>query len=141
MKAMKTIKGAEQIIFVGQPAALRSKSPAGNFAVVFEDDGEIGNFYALDLSHEEDPLLDTLNVYFAEEIGDRDIPCEARIVWSSDGKKALFGINLYPHAIFDFEARRGYCRTNYPEPNPAWTQFNHAWDEAALDLFREKKQT
>lgn len=133
-----TIKGAEQVIYVGQPTAIRSKSPTSNYAVVFEDDGEAGNFYALDLSNEADPLLDTLNVYFTEEIADQDIPCEARIVWSSDGMKALFGINLYPHAVFDFEARRGYCRTNYPPPNPAWTQYGHEWEEPALNLFREK---
>lgn len=135
---MPTIRGAEQVFYMGRPTAIRSKSPRGRYAVVFEDDGEIGNFYALDLENEANPLLDALTVYYVEEMADRDIPCEGRIVWSSDGMKALFGINLFPHAIFDFEAHRGYCRSTMPDPNPAWTHYGHDWEEGALAMFKDK---
>lgn len=52
-------------------------------------------------------------------------------------KAGLF-INRYPHAIFDFTAKRGYCRTNFPPPSKEWSSFyeNHEWDDNAVDLLR-----
>ena len=37
----------------GKPTVVDSASPAGCWAAVFEDDGETGYLYALDLSAEE----------------------------------------------------------------------------------------
>jgi hypothetical protein len=58
------------------------------------------------------------------------------LVWSSDGLKAALLVNNYPHAIFDFEVRRGYCRTGFPPADPKWTDFDHSWDDRAVDLLK-----
>lgn len=59
-----------------------------------------------------------------------------QLAWSADGLKAAVLINGWPHAVFDFEGRRGYCRTGFPPPNPNWTGHDHAWDDRAVELFR-----
>jgi hypothetical protein len=64
-------------------------------------------------------------------------------VWSEDGAKCALLINDYPHAAFDFAAKRGYCRTNFPNfPNKverSWSESDHSWsDEAVVWLGLEK---
>jgi hypothetical protein len=93
--------------------------------------------YALDTSRVDDPIVDAMHIYNASVVTDKHLPSKAQIVWSQDGLKAALLINRYPHAIFDFAAKRGYCRTGFPVPAPdKWTKFGHEWDENALDLFR-----
>ena len=41
---------------VGRAVVAQGKSPSANFAAVFEDDGQTGYFYALDLSSEIQPI-------------------------------------------------------------------------------------
>jgi hypothetical protein len=70
-------------------------------------------------------------------VTDRHLPSKVELVWSEDDKKAALLINRYPHAIFDFEAKRGYCRTGFPEPSKdGWTQYSHEWDDIAENLFK-----
>ena len=126
----------QETLHVGQAAAYKSVSPKASFAVVFEDDGDTGYLYALDTTRTEQPILDTLHIYNVANVTDRSKPSTLQVAWSDDGLKAVAVINRYPHAVFDFEAQRGYCRTNFPPPDTAWTRHSHEWDDAALQLFR-----
>ena len=96
---------------------------------MFEDDGETGYFYGLDPSRGEQPILDALLVYNVEAVSDRDRPSTLQVAWSTSGEQAALLINSFPHAVFDFAARRGYCRSGFPPPL-------HEWHEEVLDLFR-----
>lgn len=128
---------AEQMLKVGQETFVDSASPAEPFAVAFEDDGTTGSFYALDLgTRGKPPILDALHIYSVADVADRDIPSTVQIAWSADGFKAILIINDYAHAVFDLEARRGYCRTGLPPPDTRWTKYDHAWADSALELFK-----
>jgi hypothetical protein len=127
---------AEATIKVGEPVTVEGPSPRSTFGVVFEDDGEAGYLYGVDFAREGNPILDAMHIYNVEQVTDREKPSLVKLVWSGDGLKAALLINNYPHAIFDFDARRGYCRTGFPPADPSWTQFDHSWDDAALVLFR-----
>lgn len=127
---------AEAMLIVGEPLTVEGPSPSSNFGIVFEDDGETGYLYGLDFSREENPILDALCIYNVEAVADRDKPSKVQLIWSSDGLKAALLINRYPHAVLDFEARRGYCRTGFPPADPKWTKFDHSWDDSAIELFR-----
>jgi hypothetical protein len=128
---------AEQEIRVGQATVIEGTSPTPPFAVVFEDDGKTGYFYALDTSRANDSIVDAMQIYNVASVTDKNLPSKVQIVWSQDDKKAALLINLHPHAIFDFAAQRGYCRTGFPPPaKTGWTQHNHVWDEKAEEFFR-----
>ncbi|WP_240996663.1 DUF2251 domain-containing protein, partial [Pseudomonas viridiflava] len=52
---------------------------------------------------------------------------------SLDHGKAVLLVNDYPHAIVDFQAKQGYCRTGFPPPaDNGWSVAGHEWDDAAL---------
>ena len=122
--------------YPGQEAYLDSKSAVNSFAVVFEDDGTTGYFYALDTANEGQMILDAVHIYDAENVTDRDRSSIAQIIWSASGEQAALLINVYPHAVFDFAAKRGYCRTGFPPPSPKWSSESHEWDDAALNFFK-----
>ena len=128
---------AEQEIRVGEPTFIDAASPSMPFAVIFEDNGETGYFYALDKTRTDNPIVDALHIYNVVSVTDKHLSSKIELVWSSDDKKAALLINRYPHAIFDFEAKRGYCRTGFPPPSKGgWTDFSHKWDDKAEELFR-----
>ena len=128
---------AEHEIRVGQPCVVEGASPTPPFVVMFEDDGTTGYLYALDMSRDGNPVVDALQIYNVAQVTDRDRPSKVELVWSQDDKKAALLINRYPHAIFDFEGRRGYCRTGFPPPaKDGWTQQGHEWDNKAEELFK-----
>ena len=128
---------AQQDIRVGEPSVVEGVSPTLPLAVVFEDDGDTGYFYALDKSRPDNPIVDSLHIYNVASVSDKNLPSTVQIVWSQDGKKAALLINRYPHAIFDFEACRGYCRTGFPPPaKDGWTKHGHEWNNKAEELFR-----
>jgi hypothetical protein len=104
----------------GDKAFLESKSPAGRYEVVFEDDGTTGYFYALDLSHGGNPIVDTVHVYNVALVTDRDKFSVFKVAWSLDGRQAVLIINDHVHAVFDFATRWGYCRTGFPPPAGGW---------------------
>jgi hypothetical protein len=126
---------AETTFTVGTETVLESGSPNNNFMVVFEDDGNAGYLYGLDRKREGSPILDVLFIYTVANVTDKHMSSEAQIVWSGDGIKALLMINGYPHAAFDFEAKRGYCRANFPPPDTKWTKYSHEWSDDVLSLF------
>lgn len=127
---------AEATITVGEPIAVEGPSPGSAFGVVFEDDGDTGYLYGLDFARKGNPIVDALHIYNVDQVTDRDKPSLVQLVWSSDGLKAALLINGYPHAVFDFDARRGYCRSGFPPADANWTDFDHSWDDCAVELFR-----
>jgi hypothetical protein len=123
----------EQLLNVGKSSLIEGPSPMTELSAVFEDDGEAGYFYALDTSILDNQIVDALYIYNVENVADRRNQSTVQIVWSEDGRKAALLINGYTHAIFDFEEKRGYCRTGFPEPSESWS--GHSWDDKALELF------
>ena len=128
---------AEQQLLVGTPLVVEGAAPEGRYVAVFEDDGDTGYFYALDPSSEGNSIQDALHIYNVASVTDRVVPSLVKIAWSVDSLKAILLINGYPHAVFDFESQRGYCRSGFPPPSPssAWARYNHEWSESAVELF------
>jgi hypothetical protein len=127
---------AEEKITVGKSIVVEGPSPVTHFGVVFEDDGSTGYFYGLDLSVRDNPILDAMHIYNVNQVIDREKPSIVKLAWSQDGLKAILIINDYPHAVFDFQDKRGYCRSGFPPANKNWTRYDHSWDDRALDLFK-----
>jgi hypothetical protein len=129
---------AEKEFFVGSPIVLEGRAPCGPFAAVFEDDGDTGFFYALNASLEGNPFQDAVHIYNVANVSEPDKPARAAIGWSIDNRKVVLLINDYPHAIFDFDGKQGYCRSGFPPSNPYgdWSLGGHTWLEAAVDLFK-----
>jgi len=134
---MPIIVTAEQEIFVGRETVIEGTAPSGRFVTVFEDDGTTGYFYALDALAEENRIQDAVHIYNVHNVTDRMKPSIVKIGWSKDSQKAVLLINNYPHAVFDFSARRGLCRTGFPPAaqHGAWSASGHRWDNSVLDLF------
>jgi hypothetical protein len=124
-----------ETITIGNPITLECPSPKTSFAVVFEDDGETGYFYGLNFENTEQPILDALHIYNVKDVVDKDVALKVEIVWSEDGLKSCLQLNSFPHAIFDFEARKAFCRTNFPPPDRKFTK-SHKWKDEALELFK-----
>jgi hypothetical protein len=127
-----------QTLKVGQPLVVDADSPAGRYAVVFEDDGDTGSFYAVDTDVEDgNPVQDALLVYVAADVLDADEASTLEVGWSEDGLKALLLINDVPHAAFDFEKRQGWCVLGLPAVavNKAWSTASREWDEDVEALF------
>ncbi|WP_032093467.1 MULTISPECIES: DUF2251 domain-containing protein [Pasteurellaceae] len=96
-----------------------------HLVVIFEDDGETGYFYAMDLHQREQPVVDSLFVYSVQDIEAHSLhePRKLQIAWSEDGYKAFLLINGYPHAVFDFSGFVGYNHSKFPPPElgSMWT--------------------
>ena len=130
---------AEELHSIGAPAVVPSESPSEDFGVVFEDDGQTGYFYALDLSSGGQAIVDATHIYNVQQVQDRDRPSSVKIGWSTNGWSAVLLINDYPHAVFDFQGQRGYCRSGFPQSSigSLWPRSAHTWSDQALNLFSE----
>jgi len=120
----------------GDEFLVGSQSEDGRAAVVFEADGETAYFYACAFLN--GPILDALHVYNVAAVEDRDRQSEYKVGWSASGRHAILMINGYPHAVFDFDRQRGWCRSGFP-PAPGdgrWSREGHAWDDSCLGSFR-----
>ncbi|MDD0987056.1 DUF2251 domain-containing protein [Pseudomonas shahriarae] len=127
---------AESELHVGQNSVTEAPAEEGSYVVVFEDDEDTGYFYALDTAAESNPIQDALHIYNVADVSDKHKPSSLKIGWSVDHSKAVLLINDYPHAIFDFTAKQGYCRTGFPShTGNGWSEHGHDWDDAALELF------
>ena len=124
-----------ETIIIGTPITLECPSPKTSFAVVFEDDGETGYFYGLDVENKKQPVLDSLHIYNVKDVLDPNVSVKVEISWSEDGLKSRLAINDFPHAVFDFESRKAYCRANQPRPDRRFTN-SHKWSEDALEPFK-----
>ncbi|MDG6882081.1 Uncharacterized protein conserved in bacteria [Phocoenobacter uteri] len=94
-----------------------------NLVVIFEDDGETGYFYALDLKNVGQPVVDSLHIYNVDATKEREQPRKLQICWDETGYQAYLLVNDYPHASFDFSGLVGYNHNKFPEPQPEtmWT--------------------
>lgn len=128
-------KAIEAQLVVGKAIVVECPSPTGGLGAVFEDDGETGYFYALDFAAGDNPIQEAMSIYDVAQVVDRQKPSSLVIRWSKDGRRVGLWINGHPHAVFDFVAKRGYSRTNFPAPGK-WKGHDFAWDDAALDFFR-----
>lgn len=128
--------GLERQIEVGENIVLDSVSPTTPYGVVFEDDGETGYLYGLDLSQDGQKIVDALQIYNVKSVVDRYKPSRIRIIWSGDGVKSALYVNDVAHAVFDFNARRGWCRSGFPQPKGDWSAVGHEWDDRVMDLFK-----
>lgn len=130
----------QRSISIGVKTSISSTSPSREFRVVFEDDGEAAYFYALNAPLQDRKILDLMNIYTVDQMSDLLMPCTVQIVWAKDGLRVLLAIDDYPHAVFDFRERRGYCRTNYPNvppiENESWQLDDHSWSESIIEVFR-----
>ena len=126
----------EQTFLPGDKTFAAEDAPGSQYSAFFEDDGETGYFYAVDLKRSDNMILDAVQIYNVESVLDRDRSSTLSIVWSGDGLKCALLINSYPHAAFDFAAQRGFCRTNFPNfPESTvhgWTSSDHRWSDDAV---------
>jgi len=121
----------------GNAATFLGFSPDGRYTAVFEDDGESGYFYSIDRSRGAATIQDALHIYDARVFAADRSHLELKIAWSTDGCAAALFIDGEAHAVFDFDARRGYCRSGQPHP-PAgarWSPSGHDWNGTALKAF------
>jgi hypothetical protein len=127
-------------------AFLSVNSPTVPWTVVFEDEGIAGYFYACDRSQttQEDSILDAMLIYNVASLKDSAGPEKsgerlAAVEWSRDGLQAVLYLDGTPQALFDFAARTGHCRLNFPnfmqQQGDTWQKSTHAWSDAALQDF------
>lgn len=90
-------------------------SPNERYGAFFEDDGETGYFYAVDLQRTEDPIVDAVHIYNTADVVDRNWPSSLTIIWSEDGMRCALLINGSPHGAFDFEARARLLPDQLPQ--------------------------
>lgn len=96
-----------------------------------------GYFYALDESGDGNKIQDALHIYNVEDITDGHIPSDVKIGWSEDSQKCVLLINGYPHGVFDFSSKNGYCRSGFPPPiSKDWSVSGHDWTDAVDNFFR-----
>jgi hypothetical protein len=114
----------------------------GSYSAFFEDDGDTGYFYAYDRALADAPILDAVFIYNVKDVKDRERASELMIYWSNTHDKCALVINGYAHAAFDFVARRGFCRTNFPNfeksPTSPGPQEDHNWSDDAVDWLYER---
>jgi hypothetical protein len=123
-----------EMLIVGTPIVIVQDSPNGRFSAFFEDEGKTGYFYAVDPA-QADRIVDAVHIYNVGNVVDRSKPSQVKIAWTDDGMKCVLLINDYPHAVFDFSAKRGYCRTNFPNfssDGGGWSKADHSWSDEAI---------
>ena len=131
----------ESLTFRPGHAHLASASPSGHWQLVFEDEGPAGYCYVCDTRRGtgEDTILDSMLIYNAAALDDRERERVASIQWSRDGQRAVLYLDGTPQALANFAARESFCRTNFPNflenASDHWRASSHAWDEAALQAF------
>lgn len=125
-----------QTFLPGDSTWIACDAPIGRFSAVFEDDGETAYFYAVERVGGDPRILDAVHVYNVRRVTDREQTSELEIRWTPDGRHAALYINHFAHAVFDFAARCGCCRTGFPPPaSTGWSTDGHAWRDDALAPF------
>ena len=101
--------------------------------MVFEDDGETGYFYGLDLSRSADiPIVDALHLYNVSTVADRENAYSIEIRWAEDRNRAGLFIAGRCQAVFDFDEKLAVCRSGFPPARGEFTS-SHDWDEALTE--------
>jgi len=122
-------------------ALFSSVSPRSDWAVVFEDDGVTGYFYATAWDPGAEgrfgKVYGALHIYNVVNVSDRDKASRLQIGWSEDGAATVLLINSYPHAVFDRNSNRAMCRTGFPPPaRSSLFNLSEKWDSSVIDQFR-----
>lgn len=138
----------QSLTFTPGRAFLSSGSPAVPWTVVFEDEGVAGYFYACDRSQQthDESILDAMLIYNVDALAKSDAELKrptaeriATVEWSRDGLKAVLYLDGFAQGLFDFGARRGCCRMDFPnflgEQGDLWNRSSHAWSDGALQQF------
>jgi hypothetical protein len=142
------VRDMQSLSFTPGRAFLSSNSTTVPWTVVFEDEGIAGYFYACDRSQEkhEDSILDAMLIYNVAALAKSDAENErpepqriASVEWSRDGMQAVLYLDGTAQALYDFQARCGHCRMDFPnfreERGDTWRKTTHAWSDAALQRF------
>jgi hypothetical protein len=122
-------------------AFLSVNSPTVPWTVVFEDEGIAAYFYACDRSQttQEDSILDAMLIYNVAALQETARERLAAVEWSRDGLQAVLYLDGTAQALFDFAARQGHCRLNFPnfmqQQGDTWQKASHVWSDAALQRF------
>jgi hypothetical protein len=86
-------------------------------------------------------IVDAAQIYNVANVSDRERESSISILWSADGMKCALLINGYAHAAFDFSAKRGFCRTNFPNlpntPSGCWDSSDHHWSDEAIGWLKK----
>ena len=131
----------QSLSFTPGRAFLSVNSTAVPWTVVFEDEGVAGYFYACDRSQEthEHSILDAMLIYNVGALANATEPRLATVEWSRDGQRSVLYLDGTAQAMYDFQARSGFCRADFPnflpEQGERWRRSTHAWDEAAMERF------
>jgi hypothetical protein len=142
------VRNMQSLSFTPGRAFLSSNSPTVPWTVVFEDEGIAGYFYACDRSQEihEHSILDAMLIYNVAALARSDEEHKrpepqriASVEWSRDGLQAVLYLDGTAQGLYDFQARCGYCRMNFPnfvsEQGDTWRKSDHSWSDAALQRF------
>ena len=132
----------QSLSFTPGRAFLSSNSPAVPWTVVFEDEGIAGYFYACDRSQQtqEESILDAMLIYNVGALKDAATERLAAVEWSKNGQQAVLYLDGTAQALFDFAARAGFCRMDFPNylADDQWRKTSHAWSDAALQRFESE---
>jgi hypothetical protein len=134
---MNIVLAAEQLLYVGRATLIEGAAPNGEFAAVFEDDGDTGYFYATHGAASEHRIHAAAHIYNVQSISGSGRYVSVKVGWSSDSAKVMLIIDDIPQAVFDFRARQGFCRTGFPcSPSHGdWTMNPHPWSDSVMGLF------
>lgn len=126
----KTIKiSAESNYSFGSNIHLETSQ--GQCKVVFRDNGGEAYFSCIDAAGGTCQLL----IYSRKQPPSPGGKLLTQIAWSPSGSQALLLVNRQPQAVFDFAAKRAYCRNTAPFQQSQWTAVGHEWSDEALKFF------
>jgi hypothetical protein len=129
-----------QTLHLGAPTTIESYADRTPYGAVFEDDGKLAYFYAVESRDGDAAVLDAVMVYEITSLIEHPTsdlnafrPCDVRIVWSADQEHVALLLDGQPHAAFDFARKRAYCRTNFPAGS-RWSNGGHAWEPSSVEF-------
>jgi hypothetical protein len=131
---MAPVTTGEGVLHIGAETFVEGPSPSTRYAAVFEDDGDVAYFYALDIDRPGNRIVDAMHVYNAANVIDKDSPYILETGWPEDGLNVGLYIDRQLYALFDFQSRRGYCRTGFGTANRKWSLSDHSWSDIARTL-------
>ena len=132
---MNIVLTAEQVLHVGRAGIIDGTRPHGEFAAAFEDDRETGYFYAVDGAASEHCVHAAAHIYTVGSMVRSHERVSVKVGWSSDSAKVVLMVDDVPHAVFDFLARQGFCRTGFPSgpTHGGWAMI--AWSDSVMERF------
>ena len=118
---------------VGTECFLDSVSPSTKYAVVFEEDGATGFFYALDTSLAGQQVVNALHIYDVGTGQEAGKTVRLAVVWSEDGLRTGLKRDRELVAVFDFSSSTGWQHGKPARPAGSWN--NVAWDATVEKWF------